>query len=154
MSDKIFVGLDVSKDWIDVAIHAGGPPRRIANTGRAIEAWIAELDCPRIGLIAFEPTGGYEQVLRRCLCQAELPFAGVHPNQVVGFRCSRGVKAKTDRIDAGLWRHLPRWNGADADWRGWSRPMRCSAKWRCVVVSSPKRCTPSAVVRHWRRWQP
>jgi transposase len=102
MPDKLFFGLDVSKDWIDIAIHNGGLPHRIANTGAAIEAWIAGLDRERIGLIAFEPTGDYERLLRRCLCQAELPFARVHLNEVAAFRTRRGIKAKTDRLDAGL----------------------------------------------------
>jgi transposase len=102
MPDKLFFGLDVSKDWIEVALHEGGPPHRIANTAAAIEAWIATLDGERVGLIVFEPTGGYERLLRRCLCQAGLAFARVHPNQAVAFRQSRGIKAKTDRLDAVL----------------------------------------------------
>lgn len=102
MPDKLFLGVDVAKDWIDIATHNGGPIHRIANTPQAIEAWIAALDRGQIGLIAFEPTGGYERVLRRCLHQARLPFARVHPNQITAFRTRRGIKAKTDRIDAAL----------------------------------------------------
>jgi transposase len=100
--DKLFLGIDVAKDWIDIATHKGGPVRRIANTGQAIENWIGELDHARIALIAFEPTGGYERVLRLCLRQARLPFARVHPNQLAAFRTRRGIKAETDRLDAAL----------------------------------------------------
>jgi transposase len=99
--DKLFLGIDVAKDWIDVAIHLG-TTLRVANTHPAIEAWIDTLDRSQIGLIAFEPTGGYERTLRRCLCQAGLAFARVHPNEVTAFRTRRGVKAKTDRLDAAL----------------------------------------------------
>jgi transposase len=100
--DKLFVGIDVAKDWIDIAIYDSGPTRRIANTRQTIEAWVNGLDHERIGLIAFEPTGGYERVLRLSLRQAGLPFARVHPNQLTAFRTRRGIKAKTDRLDAGL----------------------------------------------------
>jgi transposase len=55
-----------------------------------------------IGLVAFEPTGGYERIVRRCLKRAKAAFAQVHPNEVVAFRRQRGIKAKTDRIDARL----------------------------------------------------
>ena len=62
---QLFLGVDVAKDWLDIAIHAGGPARRIVDTGPAIDAWIGGLERARIGLIAFEPTGGYERALRR-----------------------------------------------------------------------------------------
>lgn len=101
MQNKLFIGVDVAKHWIDVAIH-GGPSCRVANTEAAIAAWIGTLDRTRIGLIALEPTGGYERTLQRALRAAELPFARVHPTEVAAFRIRRGVKAKTDRIDAAL----------------------------------------------------
>jgi transposase len=101
MQNKLFIGIDVAKHWIEIAIH-GGPSRRIDNTREAIEAWLGTLGHTRIALVAFEPTGGYERVLRRCLRAAGVPFARVHPNQVTAFRIRRGVKAKTDPIDATL----------------------------------------------------
>jgi transposase len=50
----------------------------------------------------FEPTGGYERPLRNALRSAGIRFVRVHPREVVAFRRSRGIKAKTDRIDAKL----------------------------------------------------
>ena len=106
MEDKLFIGLDVSKDWIDIAVHAAagaaGKALRIANTPAAITSWTAGLKRARVGLVAFEPTGGYERAARQCLVEAGLPFARVHPNEIVAFRARRGVKAKTDAIDASL----------------------------------------------------
>lgn len=102
MSNKVFVGVDVSADWVDIAVHGQGVVERIANTAEAIEAWLARLKPDAVGLVAFEPTGGYERVLRRLLVARGLPFARVHPNAVVAFRRLRGVKAKTDRCDARL----------------------------------------------------
>ena len=102
VSDKLFIGVDVSAEWIDVAVRGGGPVERIANEAVAIAAWLARLKPDEVGLVAFEPTGGYERVLRRELVLARLPFARVHPNELVAFRRRRGVKAKTDPIDARL----------------------------------------------------
>lgn len=53
-------------------------------------------------MVAFEPTGGYERHLRRCLLRAKVTSKQVHPNEVVAYRRRRGIKAKTDRIDAKL----------------------------------------------------
>jgi transposase len=102
MSSKLYFGVDVSSEWIDVVIHGRGSVERMANTGEAIAGWVGSLPASRVGLVAFEPTGGYERGLRRALTQAGLPFARVHPNAVCAFRQVRGVKAKTDGLDARL----------------------------------------------------
>jgi transposase len=102
MADKRFIGVDVSKDFLDIAEH-GGAGARLANTAEAIKAFIASLAAARSSLlVVFEPTGGYERELRRQLAGAGIAFARVHPNEVVAFRRRRGVRAKTDRIDARL----------------------------------------------------
>jgi transposase len=102
MSDKTFIGVDVSAEWIDIAFHGRGAVERIANEAEAIAAWLARLKPDDVALVAFEPTGGYERILRRELVLAGLPFARVHPNELAAFRGRRGVKAKTDPIDARL----------------------------------------------------
>ena len=73
VSDKLFIGVDVSAEWIDVAVRGGGPVERIANEAVAIAAWLARLKPDEVGLVAFEPTGGYERILRRELVLARLP---------------------------------------------------------------------------------
>ncbi len=65
----------------------------------AVLAW---LDRVRPALVACEPTGGYERVLLTGLKERAIPFVRVHPNQLVAFRKSQGLRAKTDRIDARL----------------------------------------------------
>ncbi|RXF66935.1 IS110 family transposase [Hansschlegelia zhihuaiae] len=100
MAGKVHLGFDVSKDWIDAARDGGGPVVRIANDGAAIAAFLAAE--ASVALAAFEPTGGHERALRRALREAAVPFARVHPNEIAAFRVRRGVKAKTDRIDARL----------------------------------------------------
>jgi transposase len=99
---KMMIGIDVAKEWVDIAIAGASRVRRIENSEKAIDAWLAEIGPGSIGLVAFEPTGGYERVVRRCLNRAKADFAQVHPNEVVAFRRRRGIKAKTDRIDARL----------------------------------------------------
>lgn len=98
MTDKPIVGVDVAKDWLDLCT---GEARieRIANREEAIAAWF---DRVRPALVAFEPTGGYERRLVAALHQRAIVFVRVHPNRVIAFRESRGVKAKTDPIDARL----------------------------------------------------
>jgi hypothetical protein len=67
MQGKLFIGVDVSKDWIDIAIAGQAKTHRLANTEAAIQDWISRsLDASHIGLVVFEPTGGYERILRRC----------------------------------------------------------------------------------------
>jgi len=97
MMDKAVVGVDVSKDWLDLCVDERA--ERIANTAAAVAAW---LDRVRPGLVAYEPTGGHERHLVSGLRQRDIPFLRVHPNEVIAFRRSRGLKAKTDRIDAGV----------------------------------------------------
>lgn len=72
------------------------------NTPDALATWVATLDPQHIGLVAFEPAGGLERPLCGTLAAAHIPFTRVHPNEVVAFRTSRGIKAKTDAIDARL----------------------------------------------------
>ena len=100
--DKMMIGVDVAKEWVDIAVAGESRVRRIENCEQAIDAWLAEIGPGTVYLVAFEPTGGYERVVRRCLNRAKVAFAQVHPNEVVAFRRRRGIKAKTDRIDAKL----------------------------------------------------
>lgn len=103
MTGKLFIGVDVAQGWVDIAVSGQNKPtRRVNNTAPDLAAWAKTLDPARIGLVAFEPTGGLERPLRHALASAGIAFARVHPNEVTAFRACRGVKAKTDAIDAQL----------------------------------------------------
>ena len=54
------------------------------------------------GLIAFKPTGGHERLPVAAERERGIPFLRVHPNDLIAFRKSRGIKAKTDAIDGRL----------------------------------------------------
>ena len=99
MADKPIVGIDISKEWLDLCTSQAVEVERIANTPEAVAAWL-ERTGP--GLIAFEPTGGCERFVSAAARERRIPFLRVHPNDVVAFRQSRGIKAKTDAIDARL----------------------------------------------------
>lgn len=97
-ADRV-VGVDVAKDWLDLCRAGADKVERIANEPGTIAAW---LERAGPALVAFEPTGGYERALRAALAARGILYARVHPNDLVAFRRSRGIKAKTDAIDARL----------------------------------------------------
>lgn len=100
MTDKRFIGFDVSKDTVAAAFHGSRQAAHIANDKDALLAWLAEQDLALVEIAAFEPTGGYEWNLRCALKEAGVFFQRVHPNQVVAYRTRRAIKAKTDDLDA------------------------------------------------------
>ena len=98
MKDKPIVGIDVSKGWLEVCVAGGVGVERIANNAEAVGAG---LDRISPGLVAFEPTGGHERILIEGLRERGVSFIRVHPNDVIALRKSRGIKAKSDPIEAG-----------------------------------------------------
>jgi transposase len=99
MTDKPIAGIDIAKHWLDICIAGDIRVERIANNAEAVGAWLDRIDP---GLVGFEPTGGHERLLIAVLRERGVPFIRVHPNDVIAFRQSRGVKAKSDPIDARL----------------------------------------------------
>jgi len=99
MTGKPIVGVDVAKDWLDLCRAGTTRVERIANEPKAIAAWLEQVDP---ALVAFEPTGGHERRLRAVLGERATLFVRVHPNDLIAFRRSRAIKAKTDAIDATL----------------------------------------------------
>jgi len=108
---EVLVGVDVSKGWIDVCRSGSRRVERVANTLEALAAWVARA---RPTLVAMEPTGGYERALCSALAEAGVRYVKLHPNTILAFRKARGLRAKTDRIDAMLISHYL----ADAKRRG------------------------------------
>jgi transposase len=102
----IFVGIDVSKAQLDVAIRPSGEIESFANDKLGIKALVKRL--AKIGptLIVLEATGGYERQLTRALVSADLPAVVVNPRQVRDFAKATGQLAKTDSIDAGVLAHF------------------------------------------------
>ena len=112
MQQSIFVGIDVGKDKLDVAVKiqetnsAAGPAKRAheawvsKNTDQGAAEIVKRLHAIKPLRIALEATGAYEQRVFRALRAAGLPAVIVKPGSVRDFIRSMGRQAKTDKIDA------------------------------------------------------
>lgn len=101
LAEEVFVGIDVSKDNLDVALSGGSPINQVGNHRKGIARLVGELRGRKPSLIVVEATGGYEQAVVTSLYRAGLPVARVSPQRVHQYARARGLLAKTDRIDAG-----------------------------------------------------
>lgn len=109
MSDnlsKVYVGVDVSKSQLAVAIGKDGEYWEAGNDRIGIQRTIARMKVLQPALIVVESTGGLETALITELYAAGLPFALVHPGRVRDFARSIGLLAKTDKLDARLLAHF------------------------------------------------
>ena len=95
-----FVGIDVSKAQLDVAVRPNGETWAVAHDEAGLSALVARLRTLAPALIVLEATGGLEVALAGALATAALPVAVVNPRQVRDFARSTGTLAKTDRLDA------------------------------------------------------
>lgn len=94
-----FVGIDVSKAWLDVA-WLDGRTLRIDQTPEAIASLLEQLRSQPPTLVVMEATGGLETGVASALAAAGLAVAVVNPRQVRDYAKACGRLAKTDRIDA------------------------------------------------------
>lgn len=100
VEEKVFIGIDVSKAWLDIAVHPGDRGWRIENTQSGIAKLIVGLQAMPIECIVVEATGGYEARLVEQVLQAGLPVSRVNPGRVRKFAQGLNWFAKTDKIDA------------------------------------------------------
>lgn len=98
----IFIGIDVSKARLDVAVRPSGESESVSNDEDGIKALVKRLGEIQPALIVLEATGGVERLVARALSSAELPVVVVNPRQVRDFAKATGQLAKTDSIDAGV----------------------------------------------------
>lgn len=103
---KSFIGIDVSKQLLEVAIHEQDYQFRGANKASAFGALITELIGWRPALIVLEATGGLERAVVAALHGAGLPVVVVNPRQVRDFARALGQLAKTDPLDARVLAHF------------------------------------------------
>ncbi len=98
--EKVVVGIDVSKDQLDVALHGRETFWTIKNDAEAIKAFVETMKLLSPALIVLEATGGYEFKVAKALYLESLPISIVNPRFTRNFAKSLGHLAKTDRIDA------------------------------------------------------
>jgi transposase len=103
---NIIVGIDVSKDRLDVAVRPTGEVFAVERNAAGIDRLIARLEELSPRLVALEATGGFETVVAAALAAARLPVVIVNPAQVRAFAKAIGQRAKTDPIDAGVIAHF------------------------------------------------
>ncbi|UZF94811.1 IS110 family transposase [Bosea sp. NBC_00550] len=95
-----FVGIDVSKDRLDVHVLPSGDAFAVARNGKGLDELLTALRCRSVGLIVIEATGGYELTVSAAIAAADLPLAVVNPRQIRDFARATGRLAKTDALDA------------------------------------------------------
>lgn len=104
--EPTYVGIDVSKEQVDVAVRPTGRSWSVSYDEAGVNDLVAQLkDLKPAGVIT-ESTGGLELPLAAALAAATLPVAVVNPRQVRDFAKSTGQLAKTDRLDAQVLAHF------------------------------------------------
>jgi transposase len=97
---KSNVGIDVSKDWLDVHVLPAAERLRVPNTCQGVcqlKRWLMRFD---LALVAVEATGKWHRHVQRSLAASAIPVAVVDPFRVRMFAKAQGIFAKTDRLDA------------------------------------------------------
>jgi len=99
---KIFVGIDVSKNHLDICIAPAQERFRVVHDAEGIRQLTSRLTEVHPECIAMEATGGLEIQLAGALAARGLPVCVANPRQVRNFARSMGILAKTDAIDASV----------------------------------------------------
>lgn len=97
---EIFVGIDISKKRLDVAVTPGEQTMAYPNHEEGIQKLVKRLTALNPLIILLEATGGYEFYLVAALREANLPACFINPKLVRNFARSAGIAAKTDHLDA------------------------------------------------------
>jgi len=103
---EVFVGIDISKKDLDIAIRSTGEVLQVSNDEEGIAQLVKKMQQISPTLIVVEATGGFETAVASALGVAGMPLAIVNPRQARDFAKSLGRLAKTDRIDASMLAHF------------------------------------------------
>jgi len=98
--ERLFVGIDVSKDRLDVHVRPRDESFTIATDEAGIAALLTRLAGLQPTLVVLEATGGYEAAVAAAIAHAGVPVAVVNPRQIRDFARATGQLAKTDTLDA------------------------------------------------------
>lgn len=102
MNEGCFIGIDVAKAELVVAVRPTGASWTVANSEAGWTALVERLKPLEPQRIVLEATGGLQAGAALTLVDAGLPVSVVNPRQVRDFARSVGKLAKTDRLDAGI----------------------------------------------------
>ena len=104
--ERMFVGIDVAKDRLDVHVRPSGEAFSVARDGKGLDELVFRLCRLDVALIVLEATGGFETTVAGTLCANALPLAVVNPRQIRDFARATGRLAKTDALDAAVIAHF------------------------------------------------
>ena len=104
--ETIFVGIDVSKAQVDVAVRPTGQRWIVSYDETGIEELLSQIVNLVPALVLLEATGGLEMPLAAALAAAALPVVVVNPRQVRDSARATGTLAKTDALDAAVLAHF------------------------------------------------
>ena len=96
---EITIGIDISKDRLDVHILPDGLATQFPNTTLGFRALARHLAGHHVARLVYEPTGPYHAGFERAMA-SRLPLVKVNPLQARRFAQARGTRAKTDAVDA------------------------------------------------------
>lgn len=107
-SELNFIGIDVSKDSLELAMDDKGKTQYLNNDEAGIAKLLAAINSVggNVGAVVLEATGGFERLAAVALCRAGLPVMVVNPRQARDFAKAMGYLAKTDAIDARVLSHF------------------------------------------------
>jgi transposase len=105
-SDASWIGIDISKAKLDIAVHPSGERWQIDNNAAGVASLVEQLRTYTPERIVLEATGGYESVIAAALVSEQLPVVVVNPRQVRDFARATGQLAKTDQLDAHVLAHF------------------------------------------------
>lgn len=100
--EPVFVGVDVSKATLELAVRPGDDHAQLANDEAGIVALVTHLRQRQPALVVCEATGGYERAAVAAMATAGLAVVVANPRQVRDFARATGQLAKTDRVDAAI----------------------------------------------------
>ena len=106
VSNSVFVGIDVSKDTLDLHVRPLGLTAQFSNDSSGHDQLVDFLKGHSPALIVLEATGSYERLLVLVLASHQLPVVVVNPWRVHNFAKATSQLAKTDRLDAAILAHF------------------------------------------------
>jgi transposase len=109
-NELIFVGIDVSKATLEVALDDSAKTRMLSNDETGFKALVGELKKmgDRVAVVLLEATGGLERAAAAALCAHGFSVMVVNPRQAHDFAKAMGYLAKTDSTDARALSHFAR----------------------------------------------
>jgi len=104
--EKVYIGIDIAKASMDIAVHATGQGWNFPNDDRGIAKAVVCLQKLSPALVVMEATGGIELPLSAAIAAEGIPVVVANPRQVRDFAKATGRLAKTDALDARVIAHF------------------------------------------------